>query len=339
MGHKAYGIDLGTTNIKIYHNNGGVIVDEKNILALDHEGRIIAIGDEAFRMNGKTPENITVSFPMKGGVIADFTNMQELLRLFLEQAGAKFMSGSKDFFIAVPNNITDVEKRSFTDLVASSKMRVKKVRIVEKPIADGVGMGLDVKSPTGSMILDIGGDTTEISILSLGGIVISKLIPIGGNKLDEDIVMHIKKESNVIIGQKSAEDLKIHLADACGKGTDSMEVMGRNLVSGLPCSLDVPASMVYDAIKEDLFNIMDNLRDILEHTPPEISSDIIHAGVNVTGGCSQIADLEGLIKQETNLKSNFYEDPGDTVIKGIGMIIENDDLQSLAYQSGQMSYM
>lgn len=337
MAYRAYGIDLGTKNIKIYKEKQGVVIDEKNILAVDGKGEILAVGDEAYEMYEKAPENIMVTFPMKGGVIADFSNMQDLLRVFITEY-IKGSSGNKEFFVAVPTNITDVEKRAFLDLVESSKMRAKKVHIVEKPIADAVGAGLDVKNPNGIMLVDIGADTTEITIMSLGGIVISKLIPVGGNKLDDDIMLYVKKDKNIIIGMKSAEECKIKLASAMEGDSKTISIMGRDLVTGLPSSVEVTGAMVYEAIKEDLHAIMDSIKIILERTPPEISSDIIDNGVFVTGGCSNIARLSELIEKETELKANFYEKPEDTVIMGLGRIIEEEDLRDLAFPMMQPTY-
>lgn len=337
MAYKAYGIDLGTRNIKIYKEKQGLVIDQKNILAIDEKGSIIAVGDEAYEMYEKAPENIQVTFPMKGGVIADFSNMQDLLRVFVQQH-IKGSSGNKEFFVAVPTNITDVEKRAFLDLVESSHLRAKRVHIVEKPIADAVGAGLDVKNPNGIMLVDIGADTTEITIMSLGGIVISKLIPVGGNKLDDDIMLYVKKEKNVIIGMKSAEECKKQLAGAVEGTSKTISIMGRDLVTGLPVSAEVTGDMVFEAIKEDLHTIMDSIKIILERTPPEISSDIIDNGVFVTGGCSQIQGLSELIVKETELKANFYEKPEDTVIMGLGRIIEEEDLSDLAFSLMQPTY-
>ena len=335
---KVFGIDLGTNNIKIYREKKGVIVTQKNILAMNHENEIIAYGDDAFEMYEKAPENITVTFPMKNGVIADFSDMQDLLHLFVTNSSKRPVGGNKEFYIAVPSNITEVEKRAFLDLIESSRLRSKHVHIVEKPLADAVGIGLDVKGPTGIMLVDIGGQTTEISVMSLGGIVISKLVQIGGNKFDEDIMLAVKKEKNVVIGLKTAEECKNQLADAKPGSTGSIKVMGRDLLTGLPAQVEVDAQTVYDAIKEDIYAIMDAIKIILERTPPEISSDIIDSGIYVTGGCSKIQNLNQVILEETDLPGNFFEHPENTVIQGLGKIIEEDDLKDLAFAMSQPSY-
>ena len=338
MANKVFGIDLGTNNIKIYVEKKGITVNEKNMLAVDAKGDIIATGDEAYDMYEKAPETISVSYPMKNGVIADFSDMQNLLRLMVSRATKRAVTGNKEFYIAVPTNITGVEKRAFLDLIESSKLRGKKVHIMEKPVAGALGIGLDIKQPTGVMLVDFGGDTTEISVMSLGGIVISKLIHIGGNKLDEDIVMAIKKDKNVIIGMKTAEECKKKLASATSDFGGSIEVMGRDLVNGLPVTVEVTAELVYEAIKEDIYSVVDAIKVILERTPPEISSDIISSGIYVTGGCSLIRNLEQVILAETGLKGNFFDFPTEAVIKGIGRVIEDKKLQDLAFEMVQPSY-
>lgn len=336
MALKAYGLDLGTKNIKIYKEKQGIIVDQKNVIAVQKKDTILAVGDEAYDMYEKAPENIIVTFPMKGGVIANYSDMQELLRIFLDMV--KGTNGSKQFYVAVPSNITEVEKHAFLDLVQTARIKAKRVHIVDKPIADAVGAGIDIKNPNGVMVVDIGADTTEITIMSLGGIVISKLIQIGGNKFDEDIVLSVKRDHNIIIGQKTAEDCKIQLASAMGENEGALQVMGRDLVTGLPASCEVTAQMVHEAIKEDLHYIMESIKMILERTPPEISSDIIHNGLFLTGGGANITDLAQLIKEETDLQTNFYAKPEDSVINGLKRIIEEPELNDLAFSMTRPSY-
>lgn len=338
MAYKGYGIDLGTKNIKIYKEKQGIVIDQKNTIAVNDIGKVLAIGDGAYEMYEKTPETITVTFPVKYGVIAEFSSMQELLHNFLcEQL--KGGSGNKDVFIAVPTNITDVEKRAFAELVENSKLKAKHVYMVEKPIADAVGAGLDIKSPKGVMLVDIGADTTEVTIMSLGGIVVSKLLQIGGNQLDEDIVQAIKREANVIIGMKSAEQCKRELSSALPNKAEEMTTKGRYLVTGLPATITVSSELVYNAVAEDLRIIMEAIKVILERTPPEISSDIIDHGVYVTGGGSKIEGLGTLIEQETHLKANLFDKPEASVIMGLGRIIEEQDLRDLAFSELRPSYV
>lgn len=331
MGSKVYGIDFGTSMIKIYKKGNEVILDEKNVIAVVNRKAVMATGNEAFDMFEKAPANIVVSYPVKHGVIADIANMQSLLNCFLKRLGIGrgYMSGG-DFLIAVPSNITEVEKKAFFDLIASSNAKAKNISIVDKPIADALGIGLDVTNAHGVMIVDIGAETTEISIISLGGIVLSKLIPIGGSKLDESIQLFVKKKYNLVIGDKTAEVIKKKLASAYPMEEESIEVYGRNVVTGLPSKMDISSSMVYEAIKEHFHTIVDNIKIILERTPPEISADIIDSGIYVTGGSAYIRNFDKLIEKETDLTVNISNDAENTVVKGLGVIMEDPSLATLA---------
>lgn len=339
---KTFGIDLGTRVLKIYKKHEGIIYDAKNIIAIADASRIIAIGDEAFDMYEKAPSNIEVTYPVKFGVIADIKNMQSLLNLVFEEISREHgkLNGS-DFLVTAPTDITEVEKKAFIDLVASTSIKPHKVRIVERPIADALGVGLNVTDASGVMVVDIGADTTEISVLSLGGIVLSKLIPIGGNKFDEDIITAVKKKYKLIIGSKTAEIIKINLATAIppeeGEIT-TIKVFGRDVVNGLPTEKEIDSAFVYEAILEHLRSIVDSVKMILEHTPPEISSDIIDSGIYVTGGSAQIHNLDKLLGNETELDINICKDSSDTVALGLGQIIEHSELDCLAYVLKQMNY-
>lgn len=330
MAGKIYGIDLGTSTIKIYHKNEGVVVDEKNIIAVEGKKRVIAAGNEAFEMYGKAPANITVSYPVKYGVIADINNMLELVNYMFRRLNKRGGLKASSVLIATPTDITEVEKRAFYDLIASSHAKAKIIKIVEKPIADAVGIGLDVNNAKGVMVVDIGADTTEVSIMSLGGIVISKLIPIGGNRLDESIKSTVKKSYNLVIGDKTAEKIKKELATAWPSEEHSMKAYGRNVVTGLPTEVEISSTFVYDSIIEYIYSIIDAIRIILERTPPEISSDIIDTGIYVTGGSSAIMGLDTLLAKETGLTINICKDSANTVVAGLGKIIEDHNLKDLA---------
>ncbi len=338
MAGKTYGIDLGTSMIKIYHKGIGVSLDEKNVIAVADRKRVIAVGNEAFEMYEKAPANIKVTYPVKNGVIADIANMLELLNLLFKKMNKGRKLIANEILIATPTDITEVEKRAFYDLVASSEVRCKKIRIVEKPIADAVGLDLDVTNAKGVMVVDIGSDTTEVSIMSLGGIVISKLIPIGGNKLDESIKSYVRKKYNLVIGDRTAENLKKELASAFPMEERSLNVYGRNLVTGLPSEVEISSTMVYESITEHLSTIMDSIRIILERTPPEIASDIIDSGIYITGGSAAIAGLDKLIHKETGLTVNISNDPTNTVVNGLGKIIEDKKLSSLAIVPNQSKF-
>lgn len=340
MAAKLYGIDFGTSTLKIYKKHEGIIYDAKNIIAIADGTRPIAIGDEAFEMFEKAPSNIEVDFPVKNGVIANSENMLSLLNeAFNELAKKHGKFTGAEFIVAAPNDITEVEKRAFFSLVSNSIAKTKKVRIVEKPIADGLGAGLDVTTAHGVMVVDIGADTTEISILSLGGIVLSKLVTVGGNKLDESIIQSVKKQHNLIIGNKTAETIKKELSVAIPvEHEKTIKVFGRDIVTGLPTEKEINSNFVYESITEHLHSIVDAIRVILEKTPPEISSDIIDSGVFLTGGSANIEALDKLISQETELDINVCEDAANTVVNGLGKIIENSKLDSLALSLRQTIY-
>lgn len=338
MSRKAYGIDFGTSMIKIYRKGHGVLLDEKNVIAIQDRKKVIAVGNEAYDMFEKAPVNIAVSYPVRCGVVADIDNMQTLLDTFISKLGSRNLFGGMDFYVAVPSDITEVQKRAFYDLIANSSAKAKHIWIVEKPVADAMGAGLDVTTAQGVMIIDIGAETTEISILSLGGIVLSKLIPIGGNRLDETIKLTVKKKYGLVIGDKTAESIKKQLASAVPAPEEMINVYGRDVVSGLPTEMEIASGMVNESINEHLTAIIDAIKVILERTPPEISADIIDAGIYVTGGSSQIHRLDELISMETDLKVNLVNDPENSVVSGMGKIMEDPKLSELAFSLKQANY-
>lgn len=330
MALKTYGIDFGTSTIKISRKGQGIVLDESNIIAIADRKNIIATGDEAYDMYEKAPSNIVVTHPVRNGVIADVANMTALLVYLIKKLSGTKKPGSADYIVAIPTDITEVERRSFYELIANSGLKVGRIKIVEKPIADAVGADLEIMTARGVMIVDIGADTTEVSILSLGGIVLSKLIPIGGNKLDEAIKNIVKKKHNLYIGNKTSENIKKKLASAIPGVDASIKVYGRDVVTGLPIEMEIDSKTVYLAISEYLYSIIDTIRVILERTPPEISSDIIDSGLYVTGGSANIFGLADLIGQETGLKVNICDVPANTVVKGISRIMDESKLLSLA---------
>ncbi len=330
MASKTFGIDFGTSTIKIYKKGQGIVLDERNIIAISNRKNVIASGNDAFEMYEKAPANIEVSYPVRNGVIADVANMLALLNHFMHRIGGAKRIGAADYIVATPTDITEVERRSFYDLIASSSLKVGKIKIVEKPIADAVGAGLDIMTARGVMIVDIGADTTEVSILSLGGIVLSKLIPVGGNRLDDAIKSMVKRKYNLYIGDKTAENIKKKLACALTTVEASIKVYGRDVVTGLPTEMEVSSSDVYESISEYMFAIIDAIKIILERTPPEISSDIIDSGIYITGGSAKIFALDQLMHKETDLKINICPDSANTVVNGLGRIMEDHKLATLA---------
>ena len=329
---KAIGIDFGTSSIKFYKNGEGIILHEKSVIAIYNKSHTFAVGNEAYEMYEKAPANIQVSYPVKNGVIADIGNMQSMIDYFFHELDGKKKLKGAEYYIAVPTDITEVEKRAFYDLIASSSLKTKKIRIVEKPIADALGAGLDVMDATGRLIVNIGADTTEISLISLGGIVQSRLLKIGGTKFDEAIQQTVKKKHNLVIGMKSAERLKMQLASGIKEDEEiTYDVMGRNLITGLPNKVTVTNHLIFEAMSESLSSIIDAIKFILEKTPPELSMDIMHDGVCMTGGSTHIKNLDLLIQQETGLSIMKMEEPELTVVKGLGMIMENPDYERLAH--------
>ena len=332
-----YGVDIGTSNFKMCCKDKEDILNEKNIIAIANKKDLLAFGDEAYEMYEKAPENIEVSFPVKFGVIADIENMQTLLLNFFNKVNdEKKNTGNNDFYIAVPTDVT--EKRAFYELVADSKVKAKNIYIVDKPVADAIGAGIDVTKSRGVMMVNIGAETTEISVLSLGGIVISKSIKIGGNKLDDCIINNVRKVYNLVIGSKTAEGLKKELGSAVKVDETFAPGFGRNVLSGLPVSVEISSDVIYNAIVDALHSIMDAIKVILERTPPELAADIIKDGVYVSGGTSQINNLEKFIKQETNLNVNIVDQPSESVVRGLIGVVTNPQFAKIAYTPQDRNY-
>jgi len=325
-----YGVDLGTCNLKIYNKHTNKIIKEKNTISIINKNQLYAYGDNAYAMYEKAPDTIQVSFPVVGGVIADYNNIQTMIQELLEKTSKGHVRGS-EFIVAVPTDITEVEKKAFFDLFFKSKMKPKSVLLCDKPIADAVGLGLDVNQPTGIMVVDMGADTTEISVISLGGLVLSDLLHFGGNRLDESIISYIKKSFNLVIGQKTAMQLKEEIGSALPDMDRELTVVGLDVVSGLPIEVRIDSSIVYEAMKDSLASICNSIKMILEKTPPELSKDIIHSGIYLTGGGSKVANLDKLFTDITNISVNTCEDPDETVVRGLSLVVTNDKFKHLAY--------
>ncbi|MBE5895054.1 MAG: rod shape-determining protein [Lachnospiraceae bacterium] len=329
MGISAFGIDLGTSNIKIYNGNTDNFFIEKNMIAIEGKDNLFAYGDSAFEMYEKAPDNINVSFPLCNGVIADIRNMQTLIKYFINDI-SKGNVKPCDYYIAVPTDVTEVEKRAFYELIKDSNVKARRVLVVEKAIADGLGMGIDVKTSQGVLVVDVGYETTEISILSLGGIVLSRLIKVGGNKFDESIKNAIRKEYNLIIGSKTAEKVKYAVKEMETQNKNAI-VYGRDIVTGLPVEKGISPSLVHQSLQENFNVIVDSIRQILERTPPELGADIYRNGIFLTGGASCVNHLADLIHEQTGLRINTDEEPMATVVKGLSTIIKEEKYQSIAY--------
>lgn len=330
MNNNIYGIDLGTCNFKVFCKASGKIMKEKNTVAIINKNQIYAYGDDAYAMYEKAPESIQVIFPVVSGVIADYNFLQTMIITFLEEKMKSKLRGS-EFVVAVPTDITDVEKRAFYDMFYKNKIRPKSILLCEKPIADAVGLGLDVNQPTGIMIVDMGADTTEISVISLGGLVLSELLHFGGNRIDENIISHMRKEYNLVIGQKTAKALKETIGSGLPGRTETMNVVGRDLVSGLPIEMEVSAEVVYTAMKATLESICTSIKLILERTPPELAKDIIHSGIYITGGGSQIHNLDKLFESITNIKVNTTDAPEESAVRGLVKIVSDSKFKKLPF--------
>ena len=323
MAGNVYGVDIGTSNIKLYNRDKGEILNEKNIIAIANKKDVFAYGDNAFEMEGKAPENIKVSFPVKDGVVADVDNMCELFKLFYKKSNKGKKASGDDFYVAIPTDITDVEKRAFYELIIDAKVKPKNIYIIDKPVADAIGAGINVTSAQGVMVVDIGADTTEISVLSLGGIVISKSVKIAGKKFDDNIIMTVKKKYNLVIGNKTAETLKKNLASAIETEETFLPIYGRDVVSGLPVKVEISSKDIFDCLNEPIYSIIDAIKVILERTPPELAADIIDTGVYLSGGSSSIKNINDLIAKETGLKVVMVDTPEESVIRGVKEVITN----------------
>ncbi|MBP5152168.1 MAG: rod shape-determining protein, partial [Lachnospiraceae bacterium] len=317
------------SNIRIYNRSDDSVMMEKNVIAIENKRTIFAYGDSAFEMYEKAPGNINITYPLTNGVIADIKNMEVIVRFFI----TNLMGGNirpADYFIAVPTDVTEVEKRAFYDLIKESNVKAKRILVVEKALADGLGIDIDVKNAQGAFIVDVGFDTTEISILSLGGIVLSRLIKTGGLKFDEAIKSAVRKEYSLFIGGKTAENVKINLRELEAKGENAV-VYGRDIVSGLPVEREISTSIINSALEEHFNTIIDNIKFILERTPPELSADIYRKGLYLTGGGSMVNNLAEKIANGTGLKVNLAKEPQLSAVKGIAKVINDENFRSVAY--------
>ncbi|MCR4755468.1 MAG: rod shape-determining protein [Lachnospiraceae bacterium] len=335
MANNFFGIDIGTSNIRIYNQADNNIFMEKNMIAIEDGNVLLAYGDSAFDMYEKAPSNIVSSFPVINGVIADISNMETLLKLFVTDL-SKGSIKPADYVIAVPTDVTDVEKRAFYDLVEDAGIKAHRIHVVEKAVADGLGLDIDVKNSQGVMIVNVGYSTTEISILSLGGIVLSRIVKVAGKQFDEDIRNTVRKEFNLFIGEKTAERIKISMKSLI-EADENIVCYGRDVVSGLPKEREIPPEILDANLRDSYAQIIDCIKMVLERTPPELGADIYRHGLYLTGGASQIYNLAPLIAEATGLKVNTSEDPIDSVIMGVAKVINEEKYRKLAYYIEGMS--
>lgn len=323
------GIDLGTANTLVYIKNKGIVLREPSVVAINkNTGKVLAVGNEAKQMIGRTPGNIVAIRPMKDGVIADFDVTEKMLRHFIEKVGAKNAFKSPRIVVCFPSGVTEVEKRAIEEATKSAGAR--EAYLMEEPMAAAIGAGLPVNEPTGSMVVDIGGGTTEVAIISLGGIVTSMSLRVAGDELDQAIIAYIKKQYNLMIGERTAETVKIELGSAFDLGEEEnvMQIRGRDLISGLPKVVEINESEVREALREPVYAIIDSIKTTLEKTPPELAADIMDKGIMLTGGGALLKGLDKLINHETHMPVNIAEIPLDCVAIGAGKALDNVDVIS-----------
>ncbi|MGM8214247.1 rod shape-determining protein [Bacillaceae bacterium W0354] len=321
---KGIGIDLGTANTLVFVKGKGIILNEPTVVAFhNHTGQVEAVGNEAKSMIGKAPESLSIIRPMKEGVIADFETTLAMMKHILNEVRRdSFFIFKPNVMICAPSGVTIVEERALIE--ATKQAGAKNVYLISEPLAAAIGAGLPVWSPTGSLIVDIGGGTTEVAVVSLGGTVITKSIKIAGNAMDQQIIQYIRQEYNVVIGESTAEKIKIELASAKKtRENDRMEVFGRDLVTGLPKTINLRNEEVVIAVEKTVNAIIDLIINTLESAPPELASDIIEKGIVLTGGGSQLKKLDEVIFEKTELPVLIAEDPFNTVAIGTGKALEH----------------
>ncbi|MBS3811113.1 MAG: rod shape-determining protein [Halanaerobiales bacterium] len=319
---KKIGIDLGTANILIYEKGKGIVIQEPSVVAIDkNNDKVLAVGKEARRMLGRTPGNIIATRPLKDGVIADFEVTELMLKHFISKVVKQRFLFKPTIMICIPEGITGVEKRAVMD--AASQVGSRNTYLIEEPLAAAIGSGLKIEEPDGSMIIDIGGGTTEIAVISMGGIVVSESLRIGGDKFDEALVRYIRNKYNMVIGEKTAEEVKMEIGSAWIDGESrEYEMRGRNLMTGMPKNLTISSMETVEAFKENITTIIESVRHVLEQTPPELSSDIMDKGVVLTGGGSLLHGLDTLISKETQIPVFPAESPLSCVAEGTGIALE-----------------
>lgn len=323
---KKVGIDLGTANILIYEKGKGIVVQEPSVVAMNQDkdrDNVLAVGKEARRMLGRTPGNIVAIRPLKDGVIADFEVTELMLKHFISRVIKRKHFFKPTVMVCVPAGITGVEKRAV--LEAAQQVGARKTYLIEEPLAAAIGAGLPLAEPSGSMVIDIGGGTAEIAVLSLGGIVVSESMRLGGDRFDEDLIRYIRDEYKLIIGEKTAEEIKMEIGAAYVEENNEYEVRGRDVVTGLPKNLTITAEETTLAFQETIDSIIEGVRSVLEKTPPELSSDIMDRGVIMTGGGSLLNGFTELLSRKTEIPVFLAEEPLFCVAQGTGQALEEID--------------
>lgn len=318
------GIDLGTATVIAYVKGKGIVLREPSVVAVDkNTGDVLAVGQEARKMLGRTPGNIIATRPLREGVISDYTVTEKMLKHFINKVCGKFIFAPR-IMICIPSQVTEVEKRAVID--AASQAGARKVYLIEEPIAAAIGAGIDISKPCGNMIVDIGGGTTDIAVISLGGSVVSTSLKVAGDKFDEAIVKYIKRKHNVMIGERTAEDLKVNIGCVYPKIQDmEMDIRGRDLTTGLPKTITIYSSEMLEALIEPAMMIVDAVHSVLERTPPELASDISDKGIYMTGGGCLVDGLDKLLQEKTGINVMIAEDTVSCVALGTGKALDNLD--------------
>ena len=331
------GIDLGTASILVYIKGKGVVLKEPSVVAFDRDtNKIKAIGEEARLMLGRTPGNIVAVRPLRQGVISDYTVTEKMIKYFIQKALGKKSFRKPRISVCVPSGVTEVEKKAVEEAAFAAGAR--EVHLIEEPVAAAIGAGIDISKPCGNMIVDIGGGTSDIAVISLGGTVVNTSLKVAGDDFDEAIVRYVRKKHNLLIGDRTAEDIKIKIGTTYPLVEDeSMEVRGRNLVTGLPKTVTVTASETEEALHETTSQIVEAVIGVLERTPPELSADILDRGIVLTGGGALLRGLDTLIQNETGIEVHIAESPLDCVALGAGAVLDNPDLAGRRKE--EMSYL
>ena len=318
------GLDLGTASVIAYVKGKGIVLREPSVVAVNNlTGEVLAVGHEARRMLGRTPGNIVATRPLRDGVISDYTVTEKMLKYFIGKIGGRFLFAPR-IMICIPSQVTEVEKKAVID--AASNAGARKVYLIEEPIAAAIGAGIDISKPCGNMIVDIGGGTTDIAVISLGGSVVSSSIKVAGDKFDEYIIKYLKKRHNLMIGERTAEELKQQIGCVFPKIQDmEMDVRGRDLITGLPKTLTVYSSEMMEALEEPAMLIVDAVHSVLEKTPPELAADISDKGIYMTGGGCLVDGLDRLLQEKTGINVMIAEDAISCVAKGTGKALDTLD--------------
>ncbi len=325
MFSKDIGIDLGTANVLIHVKGKGVVLDEPSVVTIESDTkRVLAVGEDARRMVGRTPGNIVAIRPLRDGVIADFAITEAMLKYFIDRVGGRSWSSRPRILICAPTNITSVEQKAIRE--AAERSGAKDVFLEEEPKAAAIGAGMDIFQPSGNMVVDIGGGTTDVAVLSMGDIVTASSIKMAGDKFDESIVKYIKNKYKLLIGERTSEDIKIKIGTVRPGGRqDEMDIRGRDMVSGLPLTVTISSSEIQEALWEPVYSIVTAAKSVLERTPPELSADIIDRGVILTGGGAMLNGLDELLAEELRVPVLIAEDPMHCVVKGTGIMLDNLD--------------